>query len=308
MVMRICPSCGERFEGDLCLGCPACGARAVGPPLARAERELPSYGRAFICAAIGVLMFAALMAVTIIALTQTRPISIRPWAIEYAGETAVWNLKWIEFLLVIAALWISTRLLRRIQEAPARFTGLWAARAGLIASGLVTAVMATLIGITVPRRLESRQLAHDAGFYAQGYTIRRALVEYRERNGFFPAEIGDLKDLPDPGGAIAEALLNIDPNGYKPAAVLAAASTKGKSQPLRGGALRNALTNSSADELNHSVSFTTYELRLPGEDKILGNDDDFIVHGIIDKVSEISPQTTAASKQTTAFSTRSRAH
>jgi type II secretory pathway pseudopilin PulG len=301
MVLRICPSCGEKFEGDLCLGCPYCGARAVGPPLAKAERELPSYGRAFICAAIGVLMSAALMAVTIMALTQIRPISTRFWAIEYAGETAAWNLKWIELPLVIAVLWISTRLLRTIREAPVRFTGLWAARSGLIASGLVIAIIATLIGVTIPRRLESRRLAHDAEFYAQGYTIQRALIEYRDLHGFFPNETKDLKDVPDPDGAIAEALLNVDPNGYKPSAVVAAASTKGKSQNLRGGALRNAVTNSSADQLDHGVSFTNYELRLPGEDKVLGTDDDFIVRdGDIFKVSENSQQTTASSTRPSA--------
>jgi type II secretory pathway pseudopilin PulG len=301
MVLRICPSCGEKFEGDLCLGCPYCGARAVGPPLAKAERELPSYGRAFICAAIGVLMSAALMAVTIIALTQIRPISIRFWAIEYAGETAAWNLKWIELPLVIAVLWISTRLMRTIRETPVRFNGLWAARSGLIASGLVTAIIATLIGVTIPRRLESRRLAHDAEFYAQGYTIQRALIEYRELHGFFPNETKDLKDVPDSDGAIAEALLNVDPNGYKPSAVVAAASTKVKSQNLRGGALRNAVTNSSADQLDHGVSFTNYELRLPGEDKVLGTDDDFIVRdGDIFKVSEISQPTTASSTRPSA--------
>src|SRR6266849_2661934 len=117
MVLRICPSCGEKFEGDLCLGCPFCGARAVGPPLAKADLELPSYGRAFVCAAIGVLMFAALMAVTFIALAQIRPISLRFWAIEYAGETAVWNLKWVELPLLIVSLWISARLVRSIREA-----------------------------------------------------------------------------------------------------------------------------------------------------------------------------------------------
>ena len=304
MVLRICPSCGEKFEGDLCLGCPSCGARAVGPPLAKAERELPSYGRAFICAAIGVLMFAALMAVTIIALTQIRPISTRFWAIEYAGETAAWNLKWIELPLVIAVLWISTRLLRTIREAPVRFTGLWAARSGLIASGLVIAIIATLIGVTIPRRLESRRLAHDAEFYAQVFTIQRALIEYRYLHGFIPPQdelMTELKTLPDPEGSIAEALSSVDPNGYKPGAVLAATS-KIKSQTPRGGALRNAVINSSVDQLDHGVSFTTYELRLPGEDKVLGTEDDFILRGdgVIVKVSENSQPINASSTRPSA--------
>lgn len=305
MILNMCPSCGQKFEGDLCLGCPSCGARAVGPPLAKAERELPSFGRAFIVAAIGVLMFSALLTVTILALTQVRPISLRPWAIEFAAETAVWNLKWVELPLFIAALWISTRLLRSIRQAPERFIGLRAARTGVMATLLTAALIATLIGVTIPRRLESRRFANDALHYARAYTFQRALFEYRKIHGFFPNETKDLKEVPDPDGSIAEALLNIDPNGYKPSALVAAASTKVKSETLRGGALRNAAANSSADQLEHGVSFTNYELRLPGEDKVLGTDDDFIVQdGAVEKVSEkaseTSPKTNAASARPSA--------
>ena len=84
--------------------------------------------------------------------------------------------------------------------------------------------------------------------------------------------------------------------------MVAAASTRANSQPLRGEALRNAARRSSDDPLDHGVSFNTYELRLPGEDKVLGNDDDFIVldDGRFGKISEF-PQLINAS------STRSKA-
>src|SRR2546425_169031 len=183
MISKICPSCGAEFEGDLCLGCPSCGARAVGPPLAKPEHELPSYSRALVATASGVLMCAGLMLATIIVLAQTRPISLRFWAIEYAGETAVWNLKWIEFPLAIAALWIGMRMLRTIRQAPENFAGLWAARAGVLASALATALIATLIGITIPERLLARQQQHDAALKAQYYRLQRALTEYRELHG-----------------------------------------------------------------------------------------------------------------------------
>jgi len=52
----ICPACGSCVQADLCLGCPSCGARAVGPPLARAEHGLPSFGRAGIAFAGGLVM------------------------------------------------------------------------------------------------------------------------------------------------------------------------------------------------------------------------------------------------------------
>src|SRR5437870_2090977 len=116
MIFRICPSCGIKSEGDLCLGCPSCGARAVGPPLAKAEYELPSYGRAFAAAVGGALIFAALLVATMMVLVQTRPIPLRFWAIEYAGETAAWNSKWILLPLAIVALWIGVRISRKIKE------------------------------------------------------------------------------------------------------------------------------------------------------------------------------------------------
>lgn len=302
MILRICPACGLKFEGDLCLGCPSCGARAVGPPLAKAERELPSWGRAFIVAALGVLMLVMLLIASIVMLAQTRPIAIGLNAFRYAAETAVWNLKWVEFPLVIAALWIGIRLARSIRQMPERFTGLWAARGGLIASGLATVIMVSLIGVTVPERLDRHRQAIDAGYYAKYYTIQRALLEYSElHKGTVPTDTAELlKEVPDPGGVIAEALRDFDPNGYKPSAVMAATSTKGKTQGLRGGALRNAATSPSADQLDHGVSFTSYELRLAGEDKILGNDDDFVMrNGVIEKVSEILPTTPSSARSNT---------
>ena len=57
--MTICPCCGEKFDGELSDGCVACGARAVGPPLARPERELPSYGHALAVSAAGVVLLLA---------------------------------------------------------------------------------------------------------------------------------------------------------------------------------------------------------------------------------------------------------
>ena len=44
------------------------------------------------------------------------------------------------------------------------------------------------------------------------------------------------------------------------------------------------------------VSFTNYDLRLPGPDKILNTDDDFIVHdGVVMKLSELPPSSSASS-------------
>ncbi len=298
MILKVCPSCGAEFEGDLCLGCPSCGARAVGPPLAKPEHELPSYGRALIAVACGFLMSAGLSLATVMVLVQTKPISLRLGAIEYAGESAAWNLKWVELPIAIAVLWIGVRMLRAVREMPERFTGLWIARGGLVAAALATVIMATLIGVTIPERLLARRQQHEAAANAHFYRILRALSDYRELHASLPGQddvVKELSTLPDPDGSMAEALLSLDPNGYKPGAVLAEAATTVRARNLRGTAFRNSSASTSAAQMDHGVAFTTYELRLPGEDKILGNDDDLVLHdGVINKASELTQPSSAS--------------
>src|SRR6185436_15267250 len=95
-----------------------------------------------------------------------------------------------------------------------------------------------------------------------------------------------LGTLPDPDGSIAEALRDVDINGYEPTSVLAAAAPKTKPLP-RGGALRTVSLNPTADA--QPVSFTNYELRLAGKDKKLNTEDDLVVRdGLILSLSEVS--------------------
>ena len=179
-------------------------------------------------------------------------------------------------------------MIRSIKNEPSRFVGLRTARGGFVAATLATVIVGTLIGITVPERLRQRQLGIEAGVRARIYAIDGALMDYRELHGFIPPPdemITELSKLPDPDGAIAAALREIDINGYKPTMVVAAASTKSKATSLRSSALRNGVTR--VDQPLESVSFTNYDLRLPGEDKILNTDDDLIVRdGLIMTVPE----------------------
>src|SRR5829696_5021161 len=70
MPLTICPCCGVSSEGGFGDGCASCGARAVGPPLARPERVLPGYGHALAISAAGLLMACALAGSTAGALLQ----------------------------------------------------------------------------------------------------------------------------------------------------------------------------------------------------------------------------------------------
>jgi hypothetical protein len=245
-----------------------------------------------------VLIFATQ---TIIALVKLTPQSVTPsltlssivpldfgtWIA--ATETAAWRLKWIMIPLTMLVLFASRKLYRSIQQSPERFCGLRYARRGYFASAAVPLLVLVFIGVTVPERLRGHKLGIEAGIKAEGYRIDRALLEYRGQFGTLPSEIKDLGRLPDPDGSIAAALKNIDASGYTVNAEVAAVP-KQKPRTLRGAVIRNASLNTAVDEpLSGGLSFTNYELRLPGMDKVLGTEDDLIVRdGLITKASETS--------------------
>jgi hypothetical protein len=284
----ICPCCGFKFEGDLMVGCDSCGARAVGPPLAKPEHELPSFGRAFLVGVTGALMLSLLLGFTISALVQNGPISTSFWSLVGAAETAAWRLKWFALPASVIALWSGARLCRSINGAPLRFAGKRMAQAGLTTAAVVTLAMATLIGVTVPERWRQHRDSVDAGFQARLQTIHRAQLEYELRYHTLPGDFGDLKDalkngLPDPDGSIAAALVGTEEFDYTPTTELAVKARPGAG---RTTVFRN-VSQVTDESLNQAVSFTNYKLRSPGEDKILGNDDDWIMRdGVIMKVSE----------------------
>jgi hypothetical protein len=287
----ICPCCGLKFDGNLSEGCTGCGARAVGPPLARPEQELPYYGRALAAGATGALLLLTFLVSTLFALFEQKPFSLAFWTVVASAETAAWRLKLLVLPLAVLAVWASAKLCRSIRREPKRFIGSDLAHSGLAASALVVLMMVGFIGVTVPERLRQRQRGIDAGIYAQGYTIQRALMEYRARYGTFPTDMRDLRGrLPDPDGSITAALDAIDVRGYKASAGDLAALPKAKARKGRGAAAMRRVTLDSAadDALDEKVSFTSYELRLPGEDKLLGTEDDWLMRdGVILKSSAL---------------------
>jgi hypothetical protein len=276
--LTVCPCCGSKFEGDLREGCVSCGAQAVGEPLARPEIELPSYGRALLVAAVGLLLLLAFALSTLFALFEQSSLTIGFWPLVSAAETAAWRLKSTALPFALVSLWAGWLVYATIRRERARFMGQEAARLGLASMAMVVLMIATFISVTVPERLRQRQRGIQAGIEAQGYTLQRAFLEYRARYKTYPTTMKDLQDgLPDADGSIAVALSNIDPNTYKPSANLADASPP-KPERLRGVAIRRASINSRTDDsVNERFSFTNYEVRLPGEDKTPNTDDDWLM-------------------------------
>lgn len=287
--MTICPCCGFKFHGALSSGCKQCGARAVGEPLPKPAQELPSYGRALVLAVSGSLVVLVFVTQTLVAFFQRSAEGFGFWHWVAAGETAAWRLKWISIPVLFAILWFGRKLYRSILAQPERFCGIKHARRGLLASSVVTLLVALLIGITVPARLEHRRLSKEAAIRAQGYALERALTEYKIKYHGYPADLRVLQDrVSDPDGTLAAALLNLDSTAYRASADVAANATE-KARPMRVSAIRKASFSPTDDSPSGGLAFTNYTLVLPGEDKIPGNEDDWIVRdGMIMKQSEIA--------------------
>lgn len=277
--MTVCPCCGFKFEGNLHDGCESCGARSIGAPLAPPERELPFYGRAFFIVALGAILLGTFVASTIVALFERVPFEFGFWSFVGAAETAAWRLKWVGLPVALAALWMSARLCAGIRREPQRFAGARLAHGGLGALLLVVVMLVTFIGRSVPERWRQHRRGLEAGLQARLWTFQRAQLEYRARYGTFPTDLRDLRDrLPDADGSIAAAIAGLDASNYKPSVDLASLPSKPKRQ-LRGAALRRASAGGTTDDsaTTESISFTNYELRLPGDDKKLDTADDWVM-------------------------------
>jgi hypothetical protein len=238
----------------------------------------------------GSLIALVFLIQTVMAMFQRGAGWLEFWAWIGAGETAAWRLKWVAVPVLFVTLWFGRKLYRSIAQQPQRFCGLNYARRGLLASSTVAFLIALLIGITVPARLEQRRLAKEATIRAYWYTFEAAASEYRLKDHTYPADFKELRErIPDPDGTLAEALNNLDANGYKPSADVAAMSGE-KSRTLRGAAVRNAsFTTPTDDTTQGGFAFNKFVLRLPGEDKILGNEDDWIGYdGMLVRWSDVA--------------------
>ncbi len=282
--MNICPCCGSKTNGDLLAkACAACGAHAVGPPLARPEKELPSYLSALSVSAGSALLLFVFLINTVISLFAQKPVAFGFWNVVAAGETAAWRLKWLALPLALAVIWASVRVSAKIIREPARFTGLKLADAGFRLSVVLAVGLTVLIGLTIPERLNQRARGIEAAKNVEGYEAIKVLYDYRSRFNSFPATAEDLQKLPDPDGSVARLISTMRSEAYEPQSAIASlppssaktrAASRGANVPMRPVALR---TDIGADVAGEALSFTNYKLRLPGKDQTLGTEDDLMI-------------------------------
>jgi hypothetical protein len=275
-------------------GCAACGARPVGPPLARPERELPGYGPAFFAASSGALSFVSFVVAVFAALFERESFPPDSGELVRAAQTAAWRLKWSALPAAVAAALLSLNLYARMRREPSRFIGLRVARAG-VALALATAVaLVALVGVTVPERLRRRELARRAAENALLYAGDQALARYRARFGTYPASLGDLRRLDDPNCELAAALEAMGAAEYKAETDLASLSTTGPKGGKRRSATRTRRVSArNTDDLpGAGLALTNYELVLPGRDKLLGTEDDLRIRDGL--IARGAARTTAA--------------
>jgi hypothetical protein len=282
--LNICPCCGAKTNGDLLTtACEACGARAVGPPLARPEKELPSYLGALAVGASSALLCVVFLINTLFSLFAQKPVAFGFWNIVAAGETAAWRLKWLALPLALAIIWAGARVSAKIAREPSRLIGLRLAEAGFKLSIVLAVGLTVLIGLSIPERLRQRERGIEAAKNVEGYEAIKVLYEYRARFNSFPATAEDLQKLPDPDGSVARLMASMRSEAYEPQSAIAAlppaaaktsAPRAAANVPIRPVALRTAIGGDVAGE---ALSFTNYKLRLPGKDKTLGTEDDLML-------------------------------
>jgi hypothetical protein len=277
----ICPCCGAKAHADAnTQPCAGCGALSVGPPLARPEFELPSYGLTAAVAGAGLIVAATFAASTAFALFERKPFSLDLWNVMAAAETSAWRLRWALLPLSIAAFVGGARALMHVSREPSRHAGVRCALGGLTTSAMVAVAMLALIGVTVPARLNQRDLAAEAARNAEAYDAVKALLEYQQQYGTLPTSAEELKKLPDPDGTMARAARMISAGRYEPESTIASLPAAAKSRGRRSTnvTVRPVSLRAGAEEpQGEPLSFTNYTLRLAGEDRKLGTADDLLI-------------------------------
>lgn len=298
----ICPCCGAQIEGDLQLdGCRACGALAVGPPIARPEHELPALGLPVAVAASGALLAFVFAVSTLFAWLGQKPFALGFGNLLAAAETAAWRLKWLLLPASILAAYAGHRALAHIGRNRARYAAPRLAHAGFSLSVLVAFAAYALVGVTVPERL--RRVAAEAARNAEAYEPVRVLLEYQQQFGSLPASADDLRKLPDPDGSVARAAQMIRAGAYDPDATIASlppapVGARGARGNVNVG-VRPVSLRPGLDDVRggQGLAFTNYTLRLAGPDKKLNTEDDVFVRDgqiVLAPAAGASPHSRAA--------------
>jgi hypothetical protein len=211
----ICPCCGESREISSS-ECASCGAKQVGPPLAKPDVLMPKLGPSFAALTCGVMVIISFL------LTWALIRDIRVgrmflvWALGDGYELTKKLLaadaklpyyrifafdayrRAITFSIVavplsLAGIWLARRALRLIKSDSASFGGIKVARASYCLSIGLLVVFSAVSVSSIPRGIARRRAKKVAATRALMYELHsRGLQRYYKEYSNYPGELADL--------------------------------------------------------------------------------------------------------------------
>lgn len=211
----ICPCCGGNREISSS-ECVSCGAKQVGPPLARPDVLLPKLGPSFAALACGVVVIIAFLMAWIFiddakvgrvllvwmlgdGYELTKKLLEADAKLPYyrifafnAYDRAV-NFSIVAIPLSLAGIWLARRALRLIKSDSASFGGIRVARASYCLSIGLLIVFSAVSVSSIPRAIATRRAKRMAATRALMYGLHaRGLQRYYKEYGLYPGELADL--------------------------------------------------------------------------------------------------------------------
>lgn len=211
----ICPCCGESREISS-FECASCGAKQVGPPLAKPEVLMPKLGPSFAALACGVLVVIAfLLAWLFIEDAKVGRVLLvwtlgdgyeltkklleadaklpyyRIFAFDAYRLAGLFSIGAIPFSL--AGIWLARRAIRLIKADSASFGGIRVARASYYLSIGLLIVFGAVGVSSIPRVIARGRARRIAATRALMYELHaQALQRYYKEYGNYPGELSDL--------------------------------------------------------------------------------------------------------------------
>jgi hypothetical protein len=273
----ICPCCGESREISSS-ECASCGAKQVGPPLAKPDVLMPKLGPSFAALACGVMVIISFL------LTWALINDIRvgrmllvwtlgdgyeltkklleadaklPYYRIFAFDAYILanNFSIMAIPLSLAGIWLARRALRLIKSDSASFGGIKVARVSYCLSIGLLIVFSAVSVSSIPRGIATRRAKKVAATRALMYELHsRGLQRYYKEYGNYPGELADLSRVNASGSPQSDYWeRNFE---YKPVAVIA---SKGS-----------------------GISLSDYKLISSGPDGKFGTEDDItMIDGVI---------------------------
>ena len=273
----ICPCCGGE-RAIAATECDGCGARQVGPPLARPDFILPNLGPAFLALTCAVLVAAVFLLAWVFsndskvgrvllvtalgdgtkltrALLAADPKLPLYRIFTYDAYRLGFYLSAGLVPLSLAGIWLAQRARRLAKTEPGAFGGAAIARTSLVLCSVWAALLLTVTAFNIPEAIERGKAKRQAATRVAMYQLhQQSIQKYFNEFGSYPQVLSDLSRI----NADAKPRLDYweQPFLYRPDVEIA--------------------SNGSA------VSFTNYRLISAGADGRYGTSDDLImVDGLI---------------------------